>query len=48
MDNCSIVWSSGIASVQLLLVGKYRGVNKLGIPKIFENVDEALAYAQAK
>ncbi len=48
MENCSIVWGSGVASVQLLLNGKYRSLNKFGIPKLFENVDEALAYAQAK
>lgn len=48
MDNCSIVWSSGVASVQLLLNGQYRAINKHGIPKLFSEMGEAFVYAQAK
>lgn len=47
MENCSLVWSHGRASVQLLLNGKYRAINNLGKPKLFDVLKEAIEYAQA-
>lgn len=44
----SIVWVDGTASVQLLLCGKYRAINHLGKPSIFDDIKLAVAYADVK
>lgn len=47
MTEPSLVWSSGRMSIQLLLSGEYRAINKNLIPKKFATYEEAFIYVNA-
>lgn len=43
----NIVWSDGRgATVQLLLDGEYRAINRHGMPRRFKDLEEAIAFAK--
>lgn len=48
MTLLSMIWSTGGASVQLLLNGKYRAINNAGSVKLFDMLGDALSFAQSK
>lgn len=44
--NLDIMWEKKGCSVQRLLNGNYRGINKHGVPAVFPTLDAANEYAK--